>query len=125
MLPRTAFKPGQSGNPKGRPKGARGKVTMLTEKQRQALAERAGITPLEFLISVMRDPKASMDYKVEAAKIAAPYMHRKMPIAIEGGDPTKPIVTLDAAQLRNLKTTELQTLRELLGKIGLAFGGAA
>lgn len=29
-LPRTAYKPGQSGNPKGKPKGAKSKVTIVT-----------------------------------------------------------------------------------------------
>lgn len=116
--PTNGFKPGKSGNPNGRPKGARSKITMLTEKQRIELAQRTGITPLEFLMSVLRDPAAPFDYKVECAKIASPYLHRKMPIAIEGGDPTKPLITLDAAQLRNISTTELKALKDILAKIG-------
>src|SRR6266496_5882082 len=80
------FKKGQRANPRGRPKGARGKLYELTEKQRTEMAERHGITPLDFLMSIMRDESARIGERLEAAKLAAPYLHRKMPIAVEAGD---------------------------------------
>jgi len=80
----------RSANPNGRPKGSKNKRTLLTEKQRQALAARAGITPLEFLLSVLRDEDAPFEHKADAAKIAAPYMHMKMPMRVETqSDPTE------------------------------------
>ena len=56
---------------------------MTTERARIALEKRMGITPLEFLLQVLRDPKTSIVHKLDAARIAAPYMHKKMPTAIE------------------------------------------
>src|SRR5260370_41674875 len=82
---------GKSANPKGRPKGALGKIGILTEQQRHEMAERHGITPVDFLLSVVRDDAADLEYRLLAAKAAAPYMHRKMPIAIEGGDEDRPM----------------------------------
>jgi hypothetical protein len=67
---------------------------------------------------VIRDPKAKIPVKVDAAKAAAPYLHRKMLIAVEGGDPDRPI-TIDAALLVRLTTTEKMLLLTLLGKLGL------
>lgn len=120
-MPAPLFKKGnQLAKGKGRPKGSISRSTFLSEQIRQDIAQRAGITPLEFLVSVMRDPKAKLKDKFAAAHAAAPYMHRRMPIAIEGGDPGKPIITLEASQLRNLTTKELTLLRELFQKIGVA-----
>lgn len=58
----------------GRSKGTRNK---RTEAQAAAIAE-AGVTPLEYLISIMRDPKALRAERIEAAKAAAPYVHPKL-----------------------------------------------
>ena len=37
-----------------------------------------GITPLEFLLAVMRDPKAPPAARTDAAKAAAPYVHPRL-----------------------------------------------
>lgn len=37
-----------------------------------------GITPLEYLISVMRDVSCDQAKRIEAAKSAAPYVHARL-----------------------------------------------
>jgi hypothetical protein len=37
-----------------------------------------GITPLEYLLSVMRDDKADLTRRIDAAKAAAPYVHARL-----------------------------------------------
>lgn len=39
--------------------------------------QRAGLAPLEYLLAVMRSPKASKSARLQAAIQAAPYMHAK------------------------------------------------
>lgn len=40
-------------------------------------------TPLEFLLDVMNNKQASIALRVDAAKSAAPYIHRKQPSEVE------------------------------------------
>jgi hypothetical protein len=58
----------------GRPKGSRNRRTAeLVEA-----AQKSGILPLDFLLSVMRDKNAPRDVRIEAAKAAAPYLHARL-----------------------------------------------
>jgi hypothetical protein len=77
-----------------------------------------GITPLEFLMSILRDPKAKLQEKLDAAKAAAPYMHCKMPIAIEGGDEERPVWISNEA-LKVLSDSEFETLITMYEKMGV------
>ncbi len=58
----------------GRPAGARNRKTVET----QAAIEQSGLTPLEFMIGVMRDKKNDARTRLEAAHHAAPYVHPKL-----------------------------------------------
>ena len=37
-----------------------------------------GITPLEYMLNIMRDPTQEFDVRMDAAKSAAPYIHPKL-----------------------------------------------
>ena len=68
------FQPGQSGNPNGRPKGSRNKATA----KREAEIEATGLSPLSFMLSILRDEEASMEDRKWAAEKAAPYVHPRL-----------------------------------------------
>lgn len=57
----------------GRPKGAANKAT---QAERDAIAA-SGLTPLEYMLSVMRD-SADEAKRLDAAKAAAPYCHARL-----------------------------------------------
>ena len=64
----------------GKRQGAGRKPGATTTKTRE-IADKAaagGITPLEFMLSVLRDESAPTDARFEAAKQAAPYIHPKL-----------------------------------------------
>ncbi len=46
--------------------------------ERQAKIEASGLTPLDYLLSVMRDDRNDADARRDAAKAAAPYVHPKL-----------------------------------------------
>lgn len=76
-------KPPGSGMKKG-DKPKRPRVKRLTDEQRKLLAnQEGGITPLEFYMSVLRDPDMTFKEKHIAASELMPYLHRKMPTAVD------------------------------------------
>jgi hypothetical protein len=58
----------------GRPKGAHNKRTIA---QAEAVAA-SGLTPLDFMLSILRDEKQTQEERMEAAKNAAPYCHARL-----------------------------------------------
>lgn len=66
--------------PKGAPKsGGRSPGTPNRKTaETQAAVEASGLTPLEYLLSVMRDVGADEQRRVAAANMAAPYVHARL-----------------------------------------------
>jgi hypothetical protein len=58
----------------GRVKGTPNRATVA----RQAEIAKSGLTPLDFMLKVMRNAKNSLEVRLEAAKSAAPYVHPKL-----------------------------------------------
>lgn len=58
----------------GRKKGGPNRKTLET----QAFAQESGITPLEYLLTVMRDAGGEPRERINAAIAAAPYVHAKL-----------------------------------------------
>lgn len=109
-------------NMKGRRKGAQNKLSKVKEE----IIAKTGITPLEFLTTFYRaDPvemkkigismrDATPSLRMRAAESAAPYVHRKMPIAIEGPNPGDPIGVVVAAFPNDPKLAA-EAYRKLIG----------
>lgn len=65
----------------GRTKGTPNRATAAKAK---AVAE-SGLTPLDYLLSIMRDEGNEHAVRIDAAKAAAPYVHPKLqPVDGEG-----------------------------------------
>jgi hypothetical protein len=64
----------------GRKKGSKNKrQTALKETAEiAARAALAGLTPLEFMLDIMRNPDQGLNLRAEMAKAAAPYVHQKL-----------------------------------------------
>jgi hypothetical protein len=58
----------------GRPKGARNVKT----KQQSEAVKASGLTPLDYMLSVLRDDTQDLSVRLDAANKAAPYVHAKL-----------------------------------------------
>jgi hypothetical protein len=77
----------------GRRKGAQNKITRELVRQ----VEESGVTPLEYMLSVLRDVSALPTRRDDMAKAAAPYVHSRMPQNLNlGGQKDNPIITTQA-----------------------------
>lgn len=72
----------------GRPKGAQNKLSA----EARAAAVKGGITPLEYMLRVMRNPKAEPSRRDEMARAAAPYVHPRLQVTQVAGDPLQPVI---------------------------------
>lgn len=74
-----------------RPKGAKDKAPRITAAAKQARAASSeGMTPLEYMLSVMRDSAAEPERRDRMASSAAPYIHPRLAsteVKGEGGGP--------------------------------------
>ena len=91
------------------------KAPVCDAERRRLAMQLNGLSPLEFAISMMRDPAASIPEKQWACAVLLPYMHRKMPVAIDvGGQKENPI------NVKNMSTDELAAFVNLCQKAGIA-----
>lgn len=134
------WKPGVSGNPKGRPTGAK---TIYRDWKVHHINE-TGMTPLDFLTAVYRDElytkfdkhlggdghsfyftkakgarriPASLQQRLTAAANAAVYVHRRMPVGVEVSDPSGKLITAD--QLSKLSDKEITALLTIMTKLNI------
>jgi hypothetical protein len=108
------------GRPKGHPKtGGRKRGTPNKRTtELQARIRATGMMPLDFMIAVMRNAKAPLELRFEAARQAAPYVHPRL-TAIEqsgtGGGPVEVKVYSDIEAAR--------LIGRLLTKVGASGNG--
>lgn len=68
----------------GRPKGSVNKATA----ERQAEVAASGLTPLDYMLALMRDEAADEAKRLDAAKAAAPYVHPRLAAVEHSGELT-------------------------------------
>lgn len=73
---------------KGRPKGSPNKATIA----RQEAITKSGLTPLEYMMDVLRDESATTARRDWAAGAAAPYVHPKLATTTVKGDADSPLI---------------------------------
>jgi hypothetical protein len=55
---------------------------------RQAEVAASGVTPLEYMLTIMRDEAADEAKRLDAAKAAAPYVHPRLAAVEHSGEMT-------------------------------------
>jgi hypothetical protein len=82
----------------GRQKGTPNRRT--AELQREVA--KTGLTPLNYMLKVMRDDDAETDVRLDAAKSAAPYVHPKLASVEVGNRPGEAFIVHIDAKLAKL-----------------------
>jgi hypothetical protein len=102
----------------GRRKGTPNRATAKRERE----IARAGATPLEYMLKVMRNTRADSERRDRMAIAAAPYVHPKLATTQHTGANGGPIQTVD---LTNMSPDDLDRLEALFGPLAGAAGGDA
>lgn len=71
----------------GRKKGSKNKKTI----DLLASVAKQGVTPLQFMLAIMNNPKKSPALRADMAKAAAPYVHARLGAIEHTGKNGKPI----------------------------------
>ena len=59
--------------------------------KREAILAAQGITPLDYMMAIVRNEQEDKTVRLDAAKAAAPYVHARLQAVTLGGDPENPL----------------------------------
>src|SRR5689334_15000923 len=106
------------GSRPGERRGGRQKGTpnRATAAKAAAIAE-SGLTPLDYLVSVLRDETVPRAERMEAAARAAPYVHPRLSAVAHTGADGGPIEVEQAIDLSDLNREERAQLRAMLESV--------
>ena len=105
------------GKPRGLPKSGGRQKGAVDKIKREAILAAQGITPLDYMLGVVRNEQEDKTVRLDAAKAAAPYVHARLQTTTLAGDPEKPL-KLDSV-------SELEAARRLAFLMTKAAGNAA
>lgn len=110
----------------GRRAGAGRKPGAITQKTREA-AERLiadGLTPLDYMLGVLRGTMPYDQHRFTAAEKAAPFMHPRL-ASVQHAGPGGGAIPIANADLTNASPEQLDALEAFFGRLAGAAGGAA
>jgi hypothetical protein len=118
------FKPGQSGNPKGRPLGARSRVRQMSEAARAAkipdlptsLNGEPAADAVEFFAVVVAQKDIPLSLRLQAAGLLAPFQHARCVSRLIGKPVNLPIASTVEQATRNIAELGMMAAA---GQIGL------
>lgn len=96
----------------GRQKGAKNKRTIAKRDELARMIDK-GISPLEYMLDVMRDEDRDEKDRLDAAKAAAPYIHPRLNSIEHTGKDGEPIQTENETTL-TVDDATVDRLRSLL-----------
>src|SRR4030088_1138154 len=100
----------------GRQRGTPNKATVAKTAALQAASADPTITPLQFLLGVMRDPTSPTDLRIKVARAAAPLVHGKLGTA--SGDPVGRVGAVGGEGFTTIDIEEAKALRNSQHRLG-------
>ena len=79
------------GKPKGLAKSGGRQKGGVDKIKREAILAAQGITPLDYMLGIVRNEQEDKTVRLDAAKAAAPYVHARLQTTTLAGDPEKPL----------------------------------
>jgi hypothetical protein len=101
----------------GRQRGTPNKKTARMNAAIDAAAANPAISPLDFLLGIMRDPNASSELRIRAAAQAAPFIHAK-PGTARPGDPAGTAKLIDGTGAFTIDNAVAKALRDAYHRLG-------
>jgi hypothetical protein len=101
----------------GRQRGTPNKKTALRNAALAAAAANPAISPLDFLMCIMRDPSVSCELRIKAAQAAAPFVHAK-PGSPRSGDPAGTAKLIDGTGAFTIDVAVAKALRDDYHRLG-------
>jgi|ERR1700730_4039614 hypothetical protein len=95
----------------GRQRGTPNKNTVLRNAAIAAAASNPNVSPLEFLLSIMRDSHLPFELRIRVAQMAAPFVHQK-PRSAGSIDQAGSGELIDSASLFNMDPALAKRLRD-------------
>jgi hypothetical protein len=95
----------------GRQRGTPNKKTALRNAAIAATVSNPNVSPLEFLLSIMRDPHLAFELRIRVAQMAAPFVHPK-PRSARSIDEATSGELIDSASLFKMDPELAKRLRD-------------
>jgi hypothetical protein len=95
----------------GRQRGTLNKKTELRNAALDAAAANPAISPLEFLLGIMRDPDVSSELRIKAAQATLPFVHAR-PGSARPGDAAGTAKLIDGTSAFSIDNAEAKALRD-------------